>query len=313
MALLQAATDLQWWTGLLDTPSRVMAPVGYYGGKGHLARRIIRLLPPGRVYVEPYAGVASVFWHLPRPYEVEVLNDLDERIVGLFRVLQDPRMFEEFSHRIYWTPYSRSEFVRAIDILRSGGGHSPVTQAWALYVVCNQGVSGRAYRVPPGSWGRAFVSTRGMAMTASRWRSRMTQLRRWHERLTRVQLDCRDALEIVRYWDSPDTVFYIDPPYILGARASLGVYRHEQDDDHHRELVSVLLGLRGAAVVSGYDSDIYRPLDEAGWERYEVKTTASAAVRWRGSGLQGAGRLLERAPRTEVIWRKPVGGQQRLL
>jgi len=298
--------DLEWWTELLGKPNRVMAPIRYYGGKGRLARRIVRLLPPGKIYVEPYCGAASVFWHLPQPYEVEVLNDLDERVVNLFRVLQDPEQFAEFAHRVYWTPYSHSEFVRALRLLDSADS---VEAAWALYVVCNQGMGSVAHRASAGNWGRvlSYVAD-GMAGTCSGWRKRMGLLRAWHERLTRVQIDCRDALEVIRYWDSPQTVFYIDPPYPAATRRDARKYLHEASDEHHRALVDLLLTLRGSAVVSSHDHEIYRSLEEAGWERYEIRTATHAAGRTRGSGLQGPGAALRKVPRTEVLWRRVQEG-----
>ena len=99
----------------IPEPTRTMAPFRWPGGKGHLAKWVVSYLPRNaKVYVEPYAGAASVLWHLPEPYPIEVLNDLDERIVNLFRVLQDREKFEELLHRLVWTPYARSEFVRAL-------------------------------------------------------------------------------------------------------------------------------------------------------------------------------------------------------
>jgi len=73
----------------IPQPSRSMAPFQWVGGKGNLACWVVQFIPRGKVYVEPFAGAASVFWHLPKPYPIEVLNDIDGRIVNLYRVLQD--------------------------------------------------------------------------------------------------------------------------------------------------------------------------------------------------------------------------------
>jgi DNA adenine methylase len=302
--------DLGWWTGHLRYPVRALALTRYYGGKGLLAGRIVALLPWGRVYVEPYCGAASVFWHLPRPYPVEVLNDIDQRLVNLFRVLQDPQKFDQFAWRVLWTPYSLAEFERALGLLDS---EDDVEAAWAYYVVANQGMAGHTDRPSRGNWGRTFVSRGGSADTTRNWRRKLTQLRYWHDRLMRVQLDCRDALEVIRYWDSEDTVFYIDPPYIAETRADARGYRHEADLDHHQQLVELLLSLRGSAVVSGYDHHVYRPLEEAGWEKLVIPTAAAAAVRNRWSGLQGEGAAIAKVPRQEVIWRRVGRHQMRML
>ncbi|RME80445.1 MAG: DNA adenine methylase [Caldilineae bacterium] len=281
-------------------PDRVMAPCRWFGGKGNMARRILPLIPRGRVYVEPYCGMASVFWHLPRPFPVEVLNDLNGDVVNLFRCLQDPERFERFARRITWTPYALEEFRRALNVLETSD--DPEERAWAFFVAQNQSFSGVAKT--EGCWGRAFISNRSMADTVNKWRGRIKLLQWWHDRLTRVQIDSRDAIEVIRYWDSEDTVFYIDPPYVHDTRKDKDVYACECDDAHHEALVDTLLQIKGRAVLSGYDNGIYRRLEEAGWERVEFQTACYAASRWRGSKLRGAGAAMKRAARTEMCWVK---------
>jgi DNA adenine methylase len=285
----------------IPASNRVMAPVRWYGGKGRMARKIVPLLPAGRVYVEPYAGAASVFWHLDPPREVEVLNDLNGEIINLFRVLQDRDQFERLAHRLTWTPYSVDEFRRA----GRCESHDPVDRAWSFFVRHGQGFSGKSDS--DGNWGRVFGSSRGMAKTASNWRSRLSLLDHWHSRLTRVQLDNRDALDVIRYWDSPDTVFYLDPPYVHStrAKASRNIYAHECDDSHHKQLISLLLGIGGRAVLSGYDSPLYRPLLDAGWSVHRWRVSCSAAGRVRGSRIRGEGAAKQCVPRTEVLWISP--------
>jgi DNA adenine methylase len=122
----------------------------------------------------------------------------------------------------------------------------------------------------------------------------------------RVQIDCIDALECIRYWDTPDAVLYVDPPYVPDTWASHGVYAHEPDAAHHEELVGVLLSVQGAVVLSGYRSELYEPLEAAGWERMDRRTAAHSAGRGRSAPhLRGAGAATAAVPRTESVWRNP--------
>jgi DNA adenine methylase len=284
----------------IAAPARIMAPVWWYGGKGHLAKKLLPLIPQGRIYVEPYAGAASVLFHR-QPAPVEVLNDLNRDLVNLFRHLQDPECFAALQHRLTWTLYSLEEFRLALEILQDSES-TAADRAWAFFVTQNQGFGGLAKS--EGNWGRVFVSDRNMAGTTNKWRGRLKLLPWWHERLSRVQLDCRDALEIVRYWDSPDTVFYLDPPYVHETRVlgRCNVYQHEVDDAHHRDLVGVLLAIQGQAVLSAYEHPLYEPLLSAGWRLHRIETACHAAGRTRGSGLQGKGAAKREVPRTEAVY-----------
>jgi hypothetical protein len=70
-------------------------------------------------------------------------------------------------------------------------------------------------------------------------------------------------------------------------------------------LVETLLACKGAVVLSGYDHPVYAPLEEAGWTATRYETACYASGRVRGSGLQGKGAALAKAPRVEVVWTNP--------
>jgi len=63
------------------------SPIAYFGGKSRLAPAIIKLIPKHTCYVEPFAGAAWVLFKKP-PSRAEVLNDRDNNIVNLYRVIQ---------------------------------------------------------------------------------------------------------------------------------------------------------------------------------------------------------------------------------
>jgi hypothetical protein len=103
---------------LLGRP-RLPAPIFLPGGKSRLVHVLLPLVPYGndvRIYAEPYCVSAALFF-AKRPHPIEVLNDLDQRLVNLFRTLQDPEKFSRLKHRLRYTPYARAEFERALEIL----------------------------------------------------------------------------------------------------------------------------------------------------------------------------------------------------
>lgn len=272
------------------------APVKWFGGKGVLKKRIMPLIPRTKVFVEAYGGAGNIL--LARePSDIEVYNDLNCRLVNLMRALQDPRRVEALRNRLLYTLYSREEFRLAVEILKDKDA-SPDAVAWAFFVGQNQGFGGITPK-SVGNWGRRFTGKMGF------WISAIDLLPEWHKRLMKVQIDSRDAIELIKYWDSPDTTFYLDPPYVAGTRRDANVYEVEATDDHHAQLVRTILECKGAVVLSGYGHAIYQPLQDAGWERLEFQTTCAAAGRTRGSGLQGVGAVSKRQPRVEVVWRNP--------
>ena len=236
------------------------------------------------------------------PAPVEVLNDLNSDVVNLFRCLQDRTTFEELRHRIMWTPYARGEFARALEVLRQADA-DPVTRAWAFFVKHNQGYSGNISCV--GNWARAFITKGGMSDVTNKWLMRQSMLDAFRARLMCVQIDNRDALDVIRYWDTEDTVFYIDPPYAADTRKTPDVYAYEPNDAHHKQLVSILLATKGAVVLSGYETPLYAPLTDAGWTKTEFATGCYTTGRTRLAKERGAGSVMKNAPRAEVVWRNP--------
>jgi DNA adenine methylase len=265
--------------------------ITYYGGKGKSWRHIIPHFPPHRTYVEPFGGAANVLLNkLPSP--VEVYNDIDSNLVTIFRVLRDSP--DELRRALELTPYSREEFVRCLGPL---DGLDDVEKARRLIVRYRQTFSGKGQKAAPGQWSySATQSSRGMAGRVSGWLSTIDEvLPSVAERFRMVQIENLPWQEIIRRYDTPETLFYCDPPYLLSTRNGCVGYKYEMTVEEHRELAEALNSVKGHVVLSGYASPEY---DEwyRGWERVEFGATVSARL--------DKGRSHDR--RTEVLWIKPV-------
>jgi hypothetical protein len=128
----------------------------------------------------------------------------------------------------------------------------------------------------------------GMANFVAQWLSILDLLPAIAERIRTVQVELGDWLKVLEDYDTPRTLFYIDPPLVKGTRRG-GKYRHEMGHSEHRELVEVLLDIQGLAVLSAYRSAIHHPLEEAGRQRIDLPTTCYAVGRTRITGLRGSG------------------------
>lgn len=269
------------------------------GGKTLWVHRIVSFLPKHKVYAEPFASGTGVFFAKP-PSPVEVLNDIDGHIVNVYRVLQDPKKYEEVLHRLESTLYARSEYMRAKKILVAPDKHTDVDLAWARIVVAKRAFASLATGEKV-SWGRQIYSNR----SAKAFANLPEHLLYFHERLKLAQIDCIDSIEFIKYWDTPDTLFYIDPPYISSTRKLKRIYAKELPDEYHERLVDTIINIKGKAVVSHYLHPIYERLEGYGYERYEFHTVAHMSGIARSHELYGEERIRSRvAPRVECLWVK---------
>ncbi|EGQ64169.1 D12 class N6 adenine-specific DNA methyltransferase [Acidithiobacillus sp. GGI-221] len=236
-----------------------------------------------------------------KPSQVEVYNDASGLLVNFFRVLQDPTQRAALLDRLEYTPYARMEYARALEHLKDP---DPVMKAWGFFTAQCQGISGG------GSLGGQNANNWGysrIADQAQSFRGHVEKLPAIAERLLEVHIEHGDGVEVIRRWGAPDTLFYIDPPYADATRTNKkgrAAYHCEIDDDGQRALVDVLLRLQGSAILSGYRTTLYQPLEDAGWERREYAMDLSAAARVRTfDAMEPTGK--ERRKRIECLWLSP--------
>ena len=236
-----------------------------------MTAKLLPLIPQHHTYCEPFCGGASLFF-AKEPSPVEILNDLNSDIVNLYRVLRDPQAFEEFRRLVELTPYSREEWSRnRYEFKNLPDG---VEKAWAYFTANRQSFGGNTTH----GWGYAVrVSARGMAQTTSKYLSAIDRLPQIHERLRMAQIDHDDFRAVIKRFDTPETFFYCDPPYVLSTRVGGKEYDHEMTEQDHQELEDILIGIQGMTMVSGYRNEIYDQLEAAGFVRqdWKVKTTVT--------------------------------------
>jgi len=262
-----------------------MAPVQWFGGKGNLKHKLLPMIPYANSYVEPFGGGGSILF-ARRPSPIEMYNDLDGRLVNLFRVLQNREQREALEERLAWTLYARDE--RRLAIVEQYDD-DPVTAAWGFFVQNAMDIA--AANNEDDTW--SFSSKSSSGRQVKTFNSRKSALLSLSQRLANVHINNIDFGKLLYQMDCGDCVFYIDPPYISNTRKG-GKYKHEMDDADHERLISQLLTLQGAVVLSGYEHPIYEPLTENGWELTRID--------WHIETQDANGK---QAPRVECVWRNP--------
>src|ERR1041385_6799411 len=225
-----------------------MIAFGYYGGKFSHLDFILPLLPTSyQHYCEPFGGSAAVLINR-EPAPVETYNDLDAEVTNFFGCLRDDG--DELVRQIVFTPFSREELVIAH---RNEIGLSPLERARRFFVRARQTRTGLAQTSTEGRWAHCVLTSRaGMAGAVSRWLGSVEGLPEIVQRLQRVQIENAPAREVILRYDSPETLFYCDPPYPHEARGDSKAYGYEMTDDDHAELAKLLHSVRAAVALSGY-------------------------------------------------------------
>lgn len=222
---------------------------GWYGGKFSHLSWLLPLLPDCHHYCEPFAGSGAVLLNRS-PAAIETYNDIDGDVVNFFRVLRDRQ--EELVKAIALTPFSREEYHLAI--YGETDTISELERARRFYVKARQTRTGLAQTASLGRWANCKNTSRsGMSGVVSRWLGGVEALDEIAQRLLRVQIENRPALDCIRLYDSPSTLFYCDPPYLHATRGDAKAYGFEMDQDQHRELAQVLNQCQGHVALSGYD------------------------------------------------------------
>ena len=253
-----------------------MIAFGWYGGKySHLDFILPNLPNDAEHFCDVFGGSAAVIINR-EPAPVETYNDIDSELTNFFRVLRDPSTSEQLIRAIGLTPFSREELVIACTPDRDIDSFE---RARRFFVRARQTRTGLAQTSSEGRWAHCLLTSRaGMAGAVSRWLGSVEGLSEIVQRLQRIQIENVPALEAIERYDTPKTLFYLDPPYVHESRGDSAAYGAEMTDADHIELAETLLEIDGRAAISGYRSDLYDELYR-GWRRIDADPKLCHSVR----------------------------------
>lgn len=214
------------------------------------------------VYVEPFGGSGAVINAL-KPVKIEVYNDADERLADFFRALADDEASAKMRRWGETFPQSRAiydemkrDWIKLPELAKRG---------FATFYVQSFSFGGK----PFDSFGTEKTER---PRTAAAYRERVAALDVFAERFRFVNIEKLDWRQCVDKYDSEQVFFYCDPPY-LGRQKKY--YRGDLPLVNHAELVETLLSVRGGVALSCYSNDVYKPLERAGWKRYDFEASSS--------------------------------------
>lgn len=230
-------------------------PITYFGGKQRMLGRILPLIPEHITYVEPFAGGAAVFF-AKELAKGNILNDTNSHLMNYYRVLQNDT--EALDKLIQETPYSRDAHAHATHILKYPYFFDDVWRAWAVQVLSIMSFASKF----DGSFGYSM-----MGRQDGKWRGKKVLYPELKSKLGHVILESRDALEVIRAYDTEGTFFFIDPPYI---GTHLGHYQGSYNAEDFSRLLDQLSGVRGKFMLTMRENELLRDTARAqGWMIHE--------------------------------------------
>ncbi|PJZ51590.1 DNA adenine methylase [Leptospira adleri] len=261
-------------------------PLKYNGGKFLLGPWIQSYFPTHDVYVDGFGGAANVLLQ-KEPARAEYYFDLDSEVTNFMAMLGNRDTAKELIRRIKWTPYSREIHEWAVS--KNKPEETSIDRALKFCAKCwmniGQNRSSRgSFRV------HGNLDRSGGYIPARLW-SDIQPYYQAASRLRGVVIENKSFLKIADQLDSPNTLFYLDPPYLGSVRGSGDLYTHEMKSViEHENLLNLIVSLKGMVVISGYPSDLYaNRLETKGWIRKEKATRDN-----------------KRRERTEAIWLNPL-------
>lgn len=246
-------------------------PFAYYGGKTRMAKDIVALIPnDAKAYIEPFAGSLAVLLR-KEPHTVEVVNDLDARLVAFWRTVRDRP--NEILWQLSATPYAKDEFNHALETIDAETDE--IEFARKVFVILRQSRR-RSTTAVRGSF-RGSGDSRGPGNVFAAAVDTFPDVA---ERLRGVVIENTDALDLIERWDKPDTVMYLDPPYVGETRTAREYTMENAGVDFHERLIDKAIDAKARIILSGYDHPVYDRLRD--WARIDSKrNTGSTSAETR--------------------------------
>ncbi len=261
-------------------------PISYYGGKQQLASKIVSVIPPHDIYCEPFVGGAAVFF-AKQPSPSEIINDINSELMNFYEVLQQD--FPALESQIKGALHSRRLHHDARVVYENPHLFDRIKRAASLWVLANSSFG----CMLDGGFGydKKGLTTRKLANKRSSFTDKLTI------RLQNVQIECTDALKIIRTRDSSETFFYLDPPYV---GSDLGHYDGYTQEDFNN-LLSALEKVEGKFLLSSFrNAQLKAAVETNQWEQVEFKMAKPMGVK-AGKNMNKIEVLTSNYPIKEIL------------
>ena len=239
-------------------------PISYYGGKQTMLKHILPLIPSHKIYTEAFCGGAAVLF-AKRPAEAEIINDINMELTNFYWCAQV--YYSDLKCEIDKTLHSRDLHAHAGHINSYPQFFTPVERAWAVWALCKMSFAS----MMDGTFGYDF----GGMMPKKLRNAKDEFTEQLCQRLERVTIENRNALDVIACYDAPDAFHFVDPPYV---NSDCGHYEDTFNEQNMEQLLQLLETVKGKFMLTMFPFDmIDRYAQKNGWIIHRVERTISAS------------------------------------
>ncbi len=222
----------------------MQSPIKWIGGKRNLANTIISIIPQHKTYVEPFAGAGWIFFKKEKA-KVEILNDINGELINFYKVIKN--MPDEFCNEFELLPKSREIFDDFAKLKTDNINELDRAVRFYYLLMLNFGGRFNRFTFTPRNDGIKQINFEKLPKT----------IKDAHERLKDTYIEKTDYKNILKKWDSNDTLFFLDPPYLTTTEKD---YEEGFDESKYNELSKILKNVKGKFILTTDDEPILREL-----------------------------------------------------
>jgi len=248
---------------------------------------------PHNTYVDPFGGGGSALLaHSKHANNVEtrVYNDLMYELVMLFSSLSSKKKYHKLMEQLALSPNARKMYLDLRDQYKVGRSISGTRSEVArdILVLTRQSFSGLFLT----GWSRLVRE-----IPRNKWHDVVYAISEFGKILSVKGLVCEndDALKIMKKYDSPETMHYLDPPYVHDTRINEDAYAFEMTNKQHVKFCKTCLQMEGMCIVSGYQHPIYE-MYFGNWQRVDIELACTVTLTYDKG---------KKSRRVESIWLSP--------
>lgn len=223
--------------------------ISWPGGKTRLLKHIVPHISPVAGYIEVFAGGCAVLLAKPQS-KLEVVNDINSDIVTLYRVAKHHP--EALAAEMLLMPASRRYLVDCVALLKTDGLTD--IQRAAMFLHANKTsfcANGESFAVAKNPGTSPFISRDAL----------IDRISEFARRMGRVAIENMDYRRLLKTYDHPGNLFFLDPPYLNAAIKNYRGWTEIEMGQFHAAVVA----LQGSWIVTVDDS----PLNRSLWKNYD--------------------------------------------